>query len=101
MKQDLFNNEDMKLSKTNRILKFTAYTIVISSVIIALIVGTYLTTTEPGYEYTFYAAEIPHPARWGYAFLIVLGGVSSSLGLFVLSEVLTRLQTIEYFTMKR
>ncbi|WP_368646197.1 hypothetical protein AB4027_04760 [Alkalibacterium putridalgicola] len=101
MKQDLFSRYELKISKTNRILKFTAYTIVVSSIIIALIVGTYLTTTEPGYEYSFYAAEIPHPARWGYAFLIILGGVSSSLGLFVLSEVLTRLQTIEYFTMNR
>lgn len=51
-------------------------------------------------EITLTGEEVLHPARWIYAFTVFMTGTFSSLILCAISEGLSRLQEIEYYSEK-
>lgn len=90
-------------SFTNRAIRAFAFFLLGVGVIGALIVGFSLTQTEPDLELiltgsTIAGDVVPHPHRWLIALGVLISGVFNALILFAVSEGLSRLQDIEYYT---
>jgi hypothetical protein len=71
-------------SKTNKLIKYTAYIIVILSALIGL--------------FFIVSSDLEFIYRLGIGFIIFMNGAFGALFLFAISEALSRFQEIEYNT---
>lgn len=90
---------------TNKALRFLGNAMIIISIIVAIVIIFKLKHQEPDTILPLTGSviegdEVAHPLRWVYAFATIVAGIINSLFMFAISEVLTRLQEIQYNSKK-